>query len=653
MAMRFSSKESRRPPPLTMQQQNKKPAAEIRRKQQPQQVADLTDFMNDMFFGTVSSETKSYNLTGGLDDYKEDSPNTSTPTTPTSSTSTPTSATTTTTSNSKMTQEWLEEARRIVASSPSRSNSPSRLATGSPRFAASPGQAARLSLSSALDRRDPLSRSARRHRNAESLSGEILSKTTAKHSRNKSEVAQDTPTSPASPQDTSPAAAVHKWFSNILKPSNQAQVPSQPQPNSDPIPQVVPPRQPGPRRSRFQNDPSSPRPHGIPVPSRRTFQSPSATPDNNKLLSPPKNLVPSAHRRSISSSTCSIEKAAVKSDPVGWPKDAAQAQDQGGGIDDLNGFLKEQRTKIQKVLDGQVNSKARIVLSDPSNSTSTMVAAICYAWLLENRARKENNNSKAGNVNDDEVQYVVVPVMNVKRGRMWKQREAAWLFFHVGLDVTSLLFSDEVDLESLMMTGKLNILVTGQDVLRNNGEVGSQCTILTDNYCEDAYDLLDTPLLKKLLLAGILLDTQNLKASGQLPMTRDAEAVQLLLVGLPSNYRNALFDQLTQYQGDSSFLEALRQNYGKSPNESSSDGTEHVKQKVSERKSASNSRHETNFIQNSDKNANDAARNGKRGSSKSAKSPVKATSAPPQAAASPNRGKNQFFLAKWFGFGNK
>lgn len=50
-----------------------------------------------------------------------------------------------------------------------------------------------------------------------------------------------------------------------------------------------------------------------------------------------------------------------------------------------------------------------------------------------------------------------------------------------------------------------------------------------------------------LQLAGILLDTQNLKASSQLSMTRDAEAVQLLLVGLPSNYRNALFDQCTNF----------------------------------------------------------------------------------------------------------
>lgn len=46
-----------------------------------------------------------------------------------------------------------------------------------------------------------------------------------------------------------------------------------------------------------------------------------------------------------------------------------------------------------------------------------------------------------------------------------------------------------------------------------------------------------------LQLSGILLDTQNLKASASLSMTRDAEAVQLLLVGSAPNYRYTLFDQ--------------------------------------------------------------------------------------------------------------
>lgn len=46
-----------------------------------------------------------------------------------------------------------------------------------------------------------------------------------------------------------------------------------------------------------------------------------------------------------------------------------------------------------------------------------------------------------------------------------------------------------------------------------------------------------------LQLAGILLDTQNLNAHAKLSMGRDAEAVQLLLVGSAPNYRNELFDQ--------------------------------------------------------------------------------------------------------------
>lgn len=34
-----------------------------------------------------------------------------------------------------------------------------------------------------------------------------------------------------------------------------------------------------------------------------------------------------------------------------------------------------------------------------------------------------------------------------------------------------LVFVDQVDLESLIMAGKLNILVVGQDVLKSSGEV--------------------------------------------------------------------------------------------------------------------------------------------------------------------------------------
>nr|POE98415.1 hypothetical protein CFP56_53162 [Quercus suber] len=71
-----------------------------------ERVPDLTDFMYDMFFGTVNMESskKVYNLTGGggMEEDKDFESSTRS-------------------NSSKQTQEWLEEAKRMVASSPSRS----------------------------------------------------------------------------------------------------------------------------------------------------------------------------------------------------------------------------------------------------------------------------------------------------------------------------------------------------------------------------------------------------------------------------------------------------------------------------------------------------------------------------------------------------
>lgn len=71
----------------------------------------------------------------------------------------------------------------------------------------------------------------------------------------------------------------------------------------------------------------------------------------------------SAQRRSISSSTCYTDKISMKSSPIhGEPKDSELGQL------DLNAFLKEQRIKILKLLNGEIKGKAKIVLSGHSNS---------------------------------------------------------------------------------------------------------------------------------------------------------------------------------------------------------------------------------------------------------------------------------------------
>jgi len=110
--------------------------------------SDLTDFMNDWFFGTVGARHSGYDLTG------ESSKGLASPAGNKEQGKSGGGGS----SASKQTQDWLEEARRMVgAGSPGRKGvgSPSRQL---PRFAGGSG----TEPSPTLDRRDPMSRSARR-----------------------------------------------------------------------------------------------------------------------------------------------------------------------------------------------------------------------------------------------------------------------------------------------------------------------------------------------------------------------------------------------------------------------------------------------------------------------------------------------------------
>ncbi|KAL5991200.1 hypothetical protein ACLOJK_012106 [Asimina triloba] len=348
-------------------------------------------------------------------------------------------------------------------------------------------------------------------RQAEGFSGEILTKS-AKHSRNSSEDRQTQTT------HKSPPSSVHHWFSNILgldakqqqqqpqhkPPQDQQQPPHQ---NPTAADQLRPPRLPVHRKSRFQEEAKDAETAAMPIPPRRSFRtSPASAPENLQALSPPKHLIESAHRRSISSSTCSLDKLSrPDADSRKSVSKTGRVEEAEGGVGRLNSFLEEQRAKVRRICSGETSTKAKIILSGSYNSTSSMVATICYTWLLRNK-----EDGDAG-------WTTVVPRDQV--------------------------FWAPVDLESLVMANQLSILVVGQDVLKTNGEVGSECTILTDNYCEDAYELLQMPYLKTLLLAGILLDTQNLNAAAKFSSNKDTEAVQLLLVGSDPNLRFSLYDQ--------------------------------------------------------------------------------------------------------------
>lgn len=172
-----------------------------------------------------------------------------------------------------------------------------------------------------------------RHRAVDNFSGEILSKV-VRHSRNKSESFS---TSSAAEEDLiNPASAVQKWISNILKPP------------SNPAISIPDPPPSTPRKSRFHTH----------LPPSRLPNTPS-----DALLSPPKILTDPPPRRTVSSPAFSIQTVRSKSNLNGFSRD-----DSGDLEFGLNGFLKEQRNKIKKISNGELDAEVKIILSGPTNS---------------------------------------------------------------------------------------------------------------------------------------------------------------------------------------------------------------------------------------------------------------------------------------------
>ncbi|GJN16963.1 hypothetical protein PR202_gb03994 [Eleusine coracana subsp. coracana] len=295
--------------------------------------------------------------------------------------------------------------------------SPGRVGVGSPsrqvpRFAGGSG----TEPTPTLDRRDPMSRSARRHRQPSGIGDEILQRASVSSSPPRSD-----PFAPPRPRPRPP-------------PSRQIRAAS---------PASMTPPPPNPRTAAPPPPPPHPTPPSIPATA--------AMPPHPPPPSPP------------TGSTTEL--------PVSIPSSAASA----AVVEDLAAG------------DRLASRSTKLVLSDASKSVSSIVAAICYAWILASKGDGQ----------------AAVPVVNMRRSRMARCRQAAWLLYHVGVDTSALLFADEVDMEGLIMDQQVSLFVVGQDVLKPKAEVGSLCTVLTNNYCEDACSLLQSLDIKKLLVSAL------------------------------------------------------------------------------------------------------------------------------------------------------
>ncbi|KAG0561725.1 hypothetical protein KC19_9G086500 [Ceratodon purpureus] len=178
---------------------------------------------------------------------------------------------------------------------------------------------------------------------------------------------------------------------------------------------------------------------------------------------------------------------------------------------------------------------------------SSMVAAMAYAWFLENTVPKVTGET-----------WHAVPMIDMPRHQMHKHKSAAWLFDACGIDPAAMLYADEIELGSLIAAGRVKTSIIGQDVLVTRNEVGSVCTLLGEKLVAEAQCLLEPRYMKTLLLAGILLDTENLDFASM----RDTEMTTTLLVGSGSLGRNGFFDQLREVEDDDRVSKFISRNYG-------------------------------------------------------------------------------------------
>jgi len=171
-----------------------------------------------------------------------------------------------------------------------------------------------------------------------------------------------------------------------------------------------------------------------------------------------------------------------------------------------------------------------------------------------------------------------IPVIDIPRHQMHKHKDAAWLFDACGIDAGALLFADEIETASLGEAERIKTSAIGRDVLVTRNEVGSVCTLLGEKLLAEAQCLLEARYMKTLLLAGILLETENLDFASK----RDTEMTTLLLVGSGSLGRNGFFNQLKGVEEDERVSKFIPRNYGDDKQPSGGKGFSPAQSKIQE-----------------------------------------------------------------------
>ncbi|RDX84506.1 Exopolyphosphatase PRUNE1, partial [Mucuna pruriens] len=211
-------------------------------------------------------------------------------------------------------------------------------------------------------------------------------------------------------------------------------------------------------------------------------------------------------------------------------------------IDKLNAYLKARKDDVNAGVPGKF---LHAVMGSDGADLGTVASTIMYSFYLY--------------VTSESDQFCTLPIININRANLDSHVELKWLLDSCHIDQSSLIFADEIDMSYYDLFGSLKIVLlkgskicSKQEKLKQavveifhcrkgetiypwvktvtTGEESCCCTAIADKFAMYSPEILAGKSFSKLLLAGILLDTANLRDPGSCT-SKDKYMASLLING--------------------------------------------------------------------------------------------------------------------------
>ncbi|KAH9747561.1 DHHA2 domain-containing protein [Citrus sinensis] len=236
-------------------------------------------------------------------------------------------------------------------------------------------------------------------------------------------------------------------------------------------------------------------------------------------------------------------------------------------INRLNSYLKARKDEVSAGVPGRL---LHVVIGQDVCDVGSLASTFMYAFYL--------------NLVQENELFCTVPVINMKRADLNTRAELKWLLGSCQIDLSSLIFVDEIDLSYYDLFGSLKLVLinghklpTRQEALKDAvveifncrkgesvypcvetvtvGEDCSCCTVVAENFALTSPQILAGQGFSRILLAGILLDTGNL--TNTQCTSKDKYMATLLINGAGRFGCNGLYQILRYLMYDVSDLKVV------------------------------------------------------------------------------------------------